>query len=201
LFACSKPQKKEPSPLPYLGQKTVKDTIIDGKDTTVNIPYTIPPFAFENITGDSVTNTDLTGKVYVANFFFTTCRTVCPTMQGRLYDLSQEFSNTELRYISHTLDPENDTKSVLKEYAKGLGADTSKWFFLRAEEDYTYHVANEMYLAAARIDENNVDGISHTGKLILVDKNQHIRGFYDNNDPDDLKVLYRDISKLLNEEK
>lgn len=167
-------------------------------DTT---PWVIPDFAFINQNNETITQKIFEGKVYVANFFFTTCSEVCPRMNKNLYIIYDKYkNNNDLMFLSHTVDPDYDSVKVLKEYAKKMNVDDSKWHFVTGSKKQLYDIAIESYKAVA-VSQNSDRDFIHSDKLVLVDKEKHIRGFYDSQDykeilrlEEDLKILFKEYS-------
>ena len=183
--------------LPIYGRKV---EIINGNDTLIK-QYTIPSFDFENQDGKRVTDKSLKGKIYCTDFFFTTCRSICPTVNANIAKVQQEFKgNTQIRFLSHTLNPQSDTKAILKDYANKLGADLDTWDFVTGKESTIYEFAEKHYFITAKKDEAVLDGIDHSGRVILVDTKGRIRGYYDFTDDENIELLIQDI-KLLESEK
>lgn len=190
LFSCG---TKE---LPIYGRKT---EVINGSDTVYQ-NYTVPAFSFENQDGKNVTNESLKGKIYCTDFFFTTCRSICPTVNGNLVKVQEAFNgNNDVRFLSHTLDPESDTKEILKDYANKMGADLATWDFVTGDESTIYEFAEKHYFITAKKDEAVLDGIDHSGRVILVDKKGRIRGYYDFTEDENVELLVDDIKLLENE--
>ncbi|NUM32090.1 MAG: SCO family protein [Bacteroidetes bacterium] len=170
-------------------------------DTT---PWVIPDFSFTNQNNQTVTQNDFKGKIYVANFFFTSCAEVCPRMNRNLFTIYEKYkSNQDLKFISHTVDPEFDSVEVLKQYAKKMHVDNNKWYFVTGNKNQLYTLAIESYKAVA-VSQNDDRDFIHSDKLVLVDKEKHIRGFYDSQDykeilrlEDDLKILFKEYSEKL----
>ncbi len=187
LLACSESSEK----LPY----------IDLRASDTGKHYTIPSFSFENHDGQQVTNETLKGKIYIADFFFTSCPGICPIMQNQMVRVQKEYiDNPNIVFLSHSLDPENDTKEVLKNYADRLEADTKSWYFVRGSEEETYKMAGQGgYFISAKEDENAPGGIDHSGRFILVDKAGHIRGYYDGTNEGEVDKLIDDLKILLKE--
>ncbi len=160
------------------------------------------PFQFVNQDGKLVTERDLEGKVYVAEYFFTTCKSICPIMNTNLKPIHQAFIN-EPRFliVSHTCDPETDSSARLKVYADSIKADTRHWWFLTGRKDSLYNTARTSYL----LDDpkNNLANIDdqflHTQFFALVDKSGQVRKIYDGLKKEELDELKRDITGLLDE--
>ena len=163
---------------------------------------TVQPFSFTNQLGNRVTEADVKGKVYVASYFFTTCKGICPEMNGNLKKVYDQFKNEkDFLILSHTSDPAVDSVPKMKEYAETIGADPSKWIFLTGRKDSLYNMARFSYA----IDDpaNNLKGIDdvflHTQFWALVNKNGEIRKIYDGLKLSEVKNLIADIKKTLKE--
>jgi len=181
--------KNESAELPYIGQKTM----VDGKE----VPHTIPDWTYTNQAGDTVTNKDLSNYIYVADFFFTSCPSICPKVMKQMTILQKEFADEPLvKLVSFTLDPVRDTPEKLMAYANNIGADTDKWWFLAGEKEPTYELANE-YFVVAYEDASVPGGFDHSGKILLVDKEGHVRSFAEGTDPSDTPKLIADINTLI----
>lgn len=162
----------------------------------------VPAFSFDNQEGKPVTDKDLTGKVYVAEYFFTTCRGICPKLNTNMKKLAEDYAHEpDFRICSYTVDPETDTVGRMKHYADSLGADPQRWYFLTGRKDSLYHLARTGYL----LDDpkNNAININeqflHTQFLALVDKGGRVRKIYDGLKKDELDELEKDIAALLKE--
>jgi len=172
-----------------------------GGDQLPVISY-VQSFSFANQEGKQITEKDLAGKVYVAEYFFTTCKGICPKMNTNMKKIAEGFAGEpDFRILSFTVDPETDTVARMKHYADSLGADPGKWWFLTGRKDSLYHLARGSYLLddpknnAANIDEQFI----HTQFLALVDKGGRVRKIYDSLKKDELAELEKDIRALLNE--
>jgi protein SCO1/2 len=186
LSGCS---KKEEQRLPILGSREVK-----GNDT---IYHTIASFKFVDQDSNIVTNETFKDKIYVADFFFTSCRTICPIMKTqmvRVYDSIQ--NDNDVLLLSHTIDPKYDTVALLHDFAERLGVKTNKWHFVTGIQDSIYKIAQTSYFATALVDTTEPDGFIHNGAFLLIDKEKRIRGKYDGTKEDDVNRLLEDIKKL-----
>jgi len=178
--------------LPYLGERIPPDGISQ-KDT---IYYTIPEFEGIDQLGKTVSSKDLDNNIFIANFFFASCPDVCPTMNRRLakvYDKLKEFA--EVKFVSFTVDPNNDNASVLNAYASKYKADPKIWHFVNVGDSGVFEVGKGMLLPIS-IEDKTID---HSQQLILIDKAKHIRGVYDSGSDADLKLLEEDVKVLLYE--
>ncbi|MEH0155333.1 SCO family protein [Limibacter armeniacum] len=162
--------------------------------------HRIPDFSFTNQDGKVITNKDYEGKIYVADFFFATCPDICIVMTSELLRVQEKYKdNPDVKILSHTVNPEHDTPKVLKEYAKSYGADTNMWNFVTGPKEAIYEQARCGYFVTAKPEENNPDDFIHSDKLILVDKENRIRGFYSGTDRDDVDRLITEINLLMQE--
>lgn len=189
VMSCSNPPKK----LPILGNSVVK-----GKDT---IYPQIKDFSFIDQDSATVTNATFKHKIYIADFIFLSCPTICPKMTTELSAVYQVYKNNpSVFFLSHTIDPKNDTIPRLKSYANNLGVN-KRWHFVTGNKDDIFKIATESYFATVYPDAKEPGGYVHSGGLLLVDKNRHIRGVYDGTNPIETKRLISDIQILLDEAK
>lgn len=177
--------------LAILGERYVEDS-----DT---VYHRIADFAFVNQMGDTVTQADLSGKVYVADFFFTSCPTICPIMKKEMLRVYENFSdNPDFKILSHSIDPTFDTQPVLKDYAEKLGImDASTWNFLTGDQEKIFEIGQTSYLTTAMADQMEPGGFLHSGAFLLVDGEGRIRGVYDGTKSNQVDRLIKDIPKLL----
>lgn len=165
------------------------------------VPFSIDEFSLYDQKGYLFTKDSIVDKIYVANFFFTTCPDVCPAMNNNVKYLTEHFkNNTDLIFLSHTVNPENDSVAVLNAYAKEVDAKYGQWYFLTGNKLEIYNLAMNNYKAAAVevLDDNS---FIHSEKLTLVDKDFRIRGFYEGRDFQDIQKLKDDIKILFKEYK
>lgn len=179
--------------LPILGNRDVAAKMVNGKSVVDTVYQTIPAFNYADQYGDSISNKSLDGNIYVADFFFTTCPSICPVMHRNMLNVYKEFKNTgNFKIISYTIDPKHDSVAVLKKYADNLGVTGKSWLFLQGQKEETYKLAKS-YMVEAR--EGNV----HDGYFILIDKQKRIRGSYLGTDPDQVTKMIADIKTLQQE--
>lgn len=194
LTACE--QRK----LPYLGEPETVVKTVDGKAVEENVPPVIPEFTFTNQDNRTITAQDFKQKIYVADFFFTTCPTICPIMKKNMLKVYDVFKDhPDVRILSHSIDPEHDTPAVLKEYSDGLGVSNAMWQFVTGEKSKIYEIGQKHYLVTAGEDAKAPGGYIHGGQFVLVDKDKHIRGIYDGTTDTGTLDLIRDIRVLLKE--
>lgn len=166
-------------------------------DTTY---HTVQDFHFINQDGRAVSQKDLDGSVYVTDFFFTTCHSICPIMSSQMERIYTKFKgNPEVKFLSHTVDPEIDTVQQLKEYAIKHNADSKQWIFVTGEKKELYDIARTGYFLDAQQGDGGPDDFIHTQNFALIDKDKRIRGYYDGTDSTDVDQLMRDIDLLLKE--
>jgi protein SCO1/2 len=188
MASCTKKERR----LPFLQQE------VTGKDTTYR---TIPDFKFLNQDSTIVTHKDFEGKIYVADFFFTSCPTICPVMHRNLLKVYDKYKdNPEVKLASHTIDVKYDTPSRMKEYAHKLGVTGEQWEFLWGTRDSIYAIAERNYLVTVGADNKAAGGFIHQGYLVLVDKHRRVRGYYDGTVEEQVKQLMDDMDVLLEEE-
>lgn len=188
LVACSKPEPR----LPIFGEREVV-----GSDT---VYHKIADFKFVDQDSAEVTNETFKDKIYVADFFFTSCRTICPKMKTqmlRVYDTLQ--NDPDVLILSHTIDPEYDTVGLLHDFAERLGVKSNKWHFVTGNKDDIYKIAQTSYFATAMEDKTEPDGFIHSGAFLLIDKDRRIRGKYDGTVEEDVNRLIVDIKRLKKE--
>lgn len=178
--------------LPYLGRKEVS-----GSDTTY---HTIADYKFVNQDSNFVTPATFEGKVYVSDFFFTSCPTICPIMKTQMLRIHEKIKdNEEVMILSHSIDPEHDTVAVLKEFSERLGVKSDKWHFVTGEKSEIFKIGQTSYMVTAVEDGSEPGGYIHSGAFILVDKERRVRGLYDGTKADQVDRLMVDLDKLLKE--
>lgn len=191
LIACY----KEIEPLPIYGIE-----VVNNESSTDTIFKTIPDFKFTNQDNVIVTQKQFQDKIYVADFFFTTCPTICPMMKSQMLRIYEEFyDNQNILLLSHSIDPKHDTVEVLKKYSDKIGINSGKWHLVTGNKDDIFTLAQEHYMVSAKEDPSAPGGAVHSGAFILVDKQKRIRGYYDGTDKKEVDQLLIDINKLLKE--
>ncbi|SEP07327.1 MULTISPECIES: SCO family protein [unclassified Mucilaginibacter] len=191
LNACNNKQSK----LPILGNREPVTKTVDGKSVVDTAYATIPDFKFVNQYGDTITQKSLDGKIYVADFFFTTCPSICPVMHRNMLNVYKEFkADDNFRIISHTIDPKYDTVQVLKRYADKMGLSGNNWWLLHGDKGSTYTIAKS-YLQTVQ-EKNPAGQYIHDGFFILIDKQKRIRGTYEGTDPKEVDKMIADIKIL-----
>lgn len=169
-----------------------------------NSGHHIQPFSFINQEGDTTTLEDVKGKILVVEYFFTTCKGICPKMNENMSKVYQAYrGNSDIMILSHTVDPLKDTVEAMKAYSLRFDADPDQWLFLTGDKKELYDIARYSYLVTASDDTATVDIQSdfiHTDRFMLVDKDGYIRGSYIGTDEGEVNQLIGDIQKLLEDE-
>jgi protein SCO1 len=198
MIACT--PKKAEEKLPIFGYREVVAKEVDGKKVIDTVYHSIADFEFVNQDSAVVTNATFKDKIYVTDFFFTTCRTICPKMKTqmlRVYDSIQTMPDVLI--LSHTIDPEHDNVALLRDFAKRLGVSSNKWHFVTGDQEKIFAIAQTSYFATAMVDTSEPDGFIHSGAFLLLDKQQRIRGKYDGTLEEDVNRLIMDIKRLQKE--
>ena len=185
----------------------VNPTLVDPSVQDVNKDHSIASFSFQNQLGNTITKADVTGKIFVVDFFFTTCAGICPKMSTQLQRVQQEFLDDDnFLILSHTVNPSIDTVETMYKYAKRFEADSSKWWFLTGSKKELYTMARKSYLivpdeADPNFDHGGESDFLHTENFALIDPDGRIRGFYDGTNPNEINELFRDVYDLKREYK
>lgn len=161
--------------------------------------HTIADFSLTNQNGKTVTQNTYKDKIYIADFFFTTCQTICPIMTDHMLEIQEKLKDDDdVLLLSHTVTPEIDSVAQLKKYALEKGVNDAKWNLVTGEKKQIYDLARKSYLAAKDVPYEEYDLI-HTENFVLVDKKRRIRGFYDGTDPEAIQNLLQDLKTLKRE--
>jgi protein SCO1/2 len=201
IWNCSSKNTQEDTnlPLPILGNRHVEEFEIEGKTIQDTVYHKIADFSFTNQEGKEINNLSVEGKVYVADFFFTSCPTICPIMKTQMLRVYEKFKDQPgFLILSHTLDPTHDTPELLKDFAFRIGVEDDKtWHFLTGDQEKIFEIGQTSYMTTAMADQTEPGGYLHSGAFILVDQKGHIRGVYDGTKEDQVNRLMNDIPKLL----
>jgi len=188
----------------FAGFMFALNKVIPGySDVKMPVLSNVQPFSFISQDGKQVTENDIRGKVCVVEYFFTTCKGICPKMNRNMKSIYEKFKNEQdFLILSHTVDPETDSVARMKQYADSMGADSNKWLFLTGRKDGLYSAARLSYLLddPKNNNEKMEEQFIHTQFFALVDKNSSVRRIYDGLKQDELKELMKDIDKLLIEQ-
>ncbi|MEM1407819.1 MAG: SCO family protein [Bacteroidota bacterium] len=189
VLSCDLQTEKK---LPYLGRRQITngDTIF----------HTIADFKFVNQDSNYVTQETFSDKIYVADFFFTSCPTICPVMKTQMLRVYERYKdNPQVGILSHSIDPQHDTVALLKSFAERLGVESNTWHFITGEKEEIYKVGQTSYMVSAVEDPTEPGGFIHSGAFILVDKQRRVRGIYDGTLSDQVDILMSDMDLLLKE--
>lgn len=195
FYSALKPKKN----LPIYNPAMVNPELVDSTVQHVAKYHTIAPFSFVNQNGKTITEKDYEGKIYVADFFFTTCGSICPKMTTNLAVVQQAvLNNPKVLLLSHTVFPETDTVSVLKKYAIKNGVLDHKWNLVTGDKKEIYTMARKSYLAVKMGKPSELYDMVHTENFVLVDEQKRVRGFYDGTKKEEIERLLADIEFLSN---
>ena len=196
FYSALKPKKM----LPIYNPSMVNPELVDSTVQYISKYHTIADFSFTNQNGKKITQKDYEGKIYVADFFFTTCGSICPKMTTNLVEIQKAIiNNPKVMLLSHTVFPEIDSVSVLKKYAIKNGVIDSKWNLVTGDKKQIYTMARKSYLAVKLGKPNELYDMVHTENFVLVDSKKRVRGFYDGTKEEDIQRLIEDINFLCTE--
>lgn len=206
FYFVLKPKPK----LPIFNPSDVNPELVDSTIQYITIDHEIANFKFTNQNGKVVTQKDYDGKIYVADFFFTTCPTICPKMTDNMVWLQNQIKNNpKVMLLSHSVTPDIDSVPILKKYALEKGVIDSKWNLVTGDKKDIYYIARKSYLAVKTGKPEEMYDMVHTENFVLVDSKRRVRGFYDGTNLDgptepgikNVKQLLEDITILCEEEK
>ncbi len=193
FYSALKPKKT----LPIFNPSDVNPELVDTTVQYVANKHFISDFSFTNQNGKTITQKDYEGKIYVADFFFTTCKSICPKMTTNLVDVQKAFlHNPKVKLLSFSVMPDVDSVSVLKEYAKINGVVDSKWNLVTGDKKAIYTMARKSYLAVKQGKPDEQYDMVHTENFVLVDSKKRVRGFYDGTNKAEIQRLIEDINWL-----
>ncbi len=196
FYNVLKPEEK----LPIYQPNMVSFQLVDSTVQHVKRFHKIKDFSLVNQNGENITNENYRDKIYIADFFFTTCQGICPIMKENMIILQDKYKDDDQVYLlSHTVTPEIDTKEVLKKYSLEKGVIDSKWNLVTGDKKQIYNLARKSYLVAEDIEESELFEMIHTENFVLVDPERRIRGFYDGTDQESMNALIYDIKVLKKE--
>ena len=183
--------------LPIYSPSMVSDELVEEELRYVKKYHRISDFSLLNQNGSNVTQEDYKNKIYVADFFFTTCPDICPIMTGNMLYLQENLKDMNVMLASFSVTPKIDTVEVLKEYSSLKGVDDSKWNLMTGDKKQIYDLARKSYLVAKAIPDGKNHGMIHTENFVLVDRDKRIRGYYDGTNIEDMDKLLDDIQILI----
>lgn len=197
IYNALQPKKR----LPIYQPNMVNAELVDSSLQHVKKYHRIADFSLLNQNGDTITQENYRDKIYVADFFFTTCPTICPIMTANLVEVQAALANDpEVLLLSHSVTPEIDSVAQLKKYAIVKGVNDAKWNLVTGDKKQIYELARKSYLAVQEDGDGGLFDMIHTENFILVDKQRRIRGFYDGTKEEEMDRLVSDIEILKNSE-
>ena len=193
MYQALKPEKR----LPVYQPSMVNPELVDSTLVYVKKYHSIADFKLINQNGDTISQADYADKIYIADFFFTTCTTICPVMTANMADIQQIIKgDDEVMLLSHSVTPEIDSVHQLKKYALEKGVIDAKWNLVTGDKKQIYELARKSYLAVLTDGDGGPYDMIHTENFILVDKEWRIRGFYDGTSSDEVAQLLEDLKVL-----
>ena len=198
FYSILKPKKV----LPIYQPTQVSTELVDSTIQHKKKYHKIADFSLINQNGETITQDNYKDKIYVADFFFTTCKTICPIMTKNMHIIQKNIiTDNEVMLLSHSVTPEIDTVAQLKRYAKEKHVNSSKWNLVTGDKKQIYELARKSYLAVKDDGDGGPFDMVHTENFMLIDKKRQIRGFYDGTDLEDIERLLADIAILKEEYK
>ena len=196
IYNLLTPTKK----LPVFNPSDVNPKLVDESVVHIRRNHKVADFKLINQNGDTITQDNYADKIYVTDFFFTRCMTICPIMTNNIGKLQEVFKNDDdIRFLSLSVTPVIDSVSVLKEYAISKGVIDSKWNITTGDKKHIYELARKSYFAVLEEGDGGLQDFIHTENFILVDKKKQIRGFYDGTSKDEIQRIIKDIAILKKE--
>ncbi|MDC9722057.1 MAG: SCO family protein [Urechidicola sp.] len=196
IYSILNPDKR----LPVYSPADVNPRLVDDEVRHIRKGHTISNFSLINQNGEIITQKDYEDKIYVADFFFTRCQTICPVMTNNMVKIQEAFeSDNSIMLLSHSVTPVMDSIPILREYADKKGVDDKIWNITTGDKAHIYELARKSYFAVVDEGDGGLQDFIHTENFVLVDKKNQIRGYYDGTDAQDVDRLIEDI-KLLQQE-
>lgn len=194
LSSCEEEKKELP-----IYEERVEEKMVEGKKVYEKVKLEIPDFLFYNQDSTPITAATFKDKIYITDFFFTSCPTICPMTKRemlRLYDVFEK--DKEIVFLSHSIDTRYDSVAVLKRFADNLEVSSDRWHFVTGEKEEISRMAR-IYQIAAMEDKEAPGGYNHSGRFVLLDKKRRVRGYYDGTDPESVDELITDVRILQKE--
>ena len=196
LYFLVKPKNK----LPVYNPVDVNPRLVDDSVKHISKDHKVADFKLTNQNGETITEDDFKDKIYIADFFFTRCQTICPVMAVNMADLQEYFKNDdEIKFLSHSVTPIMDSVPILRAYATKKEAIDGKWEITTGDKKHIYDLARKSYFAVLDEGDGGDQDFIHTEQFILVDKKKQIRGFYDGTDKNEVQRIIKDIEILKKE--
>jgi len=198
------PKQEKEEPLPIINPVDLNEEMVDPELLRVGMGHTVGDFSFVNQNGDTISSEDVKGKVHITEYFFTTCKSICPVMNKQMQRVHKAFKkNDEVKILSFTVDPDTDTVAQMKWYADSHGASSKQWHFLTGNKEELYSLARKSYFLLKPAEAQNLGDAGsdfiHTNNFVLVDRQSRIRGYYDGTSSSSVDSLILDIGRLLKE--
>ena len=195
IFSCDQSSEKQ---LPIYNPSNFNPELVDKSLQNTNKYHTVADFELINQNGQTITQDDYYDKIYVTDFFFTSCKTICPIMANNMGKIQEEFLNNDsIMFLSLSVTPEIDSISVLRKYANDKGVIDFKWNITTGDKKHIYELARKSYFAVVEQGDGGLQDFIHTPNFILVDKKKQIRGIYDGTNNKDVQRIIHDIKILL----
>ena len=196
--------KGQPKPLPVINPIDLQQEMVDPEMLRIGKGHRVGAFRFENQDGIWITDADMKGKISVVEYFFTTCKSICPIMNTQMKRIQKKFANqTDVRIFSFTVDPYTDNVAQMKRYASAHQAKAGQWHFLTGKKADLYGLARRSFFVLKPAEAQNLGDAGsdfiHTNNFVLVDKQLRIRGYYDGTNPKEVGLLQAHITQLLAE--
>jgi protein SCO1/2 len=200
--SCSQTELQQKRVLPILGNSDVTYKTVNGETIADTIYPKVPAFKMLNQDSVMTSSKQLKGKIWIADFFFTSCSTICPGMTAKMKTLQEKIKDLSkyVQFISFSIDPEKDQPNILRKYIATYAIDDRNWVFLSGNETETHRLGVEHFFIHAISDPEAVDGFAHSEAFSLVDKKGYVRGVYNIQNPQELKRLEKELRLLLKEE-
>lgn len=201
LYSCGN-EGKEERVLPILGQRDVEYKVVNGEEKADTIYHIIQEFRYLNQDSVPIKSETMKGKIWISDFFFTHCPTICPPMTSQMKRLNNNLSDLsgEIQFMSFSIDPERDTPSRLRDYIKAHEISALNWYFFTGNEQATHRLGIESFLVHAGTDDTQPGGFAHGDIFTLVDREGRVRGIYHGTEQEDVDKLEKDTRKLLEHE-
>jgi protein SCO1/2 len=196
--------QSKPKPLPVLNPIDVQQDMVDPEMLRIGKGHRIGAFRFQNQDGKWISTADMKGRVSVVEYFFTTCKSICPIMNTQMQRIQRKFAKEpKVRILSFTVDPDTDTIAQMKRYAMAHNAKAGQWHFLTGDKAGLYDLARRSFFVLKPAEAQNLGDAGsdfiHTNNFVLVDQQLRIRGYYDGTNPKEVSLLQVHIQQLLNE--
>ena len=196
LISCNQDSKKQ---LPIFNPVDFNAKLVDKSIRNISKNHTVKDFNLINQNGITITSKDYENKIYIVDFFFTSCPSICPIMTNNMLKIQEKFiNNDDIMLLSMSVTPEIDNIKILKDYAIDKGVDDSKWNITTGSKKHIYELARKSYFAVVEQGDGGLQDFIHTPNFILVDTKKQIRGVYDGTEEKEISRLIEDINYLIN---